>query len=76
MKKYGSICSQKKGAHTIMWKVKQIFDGEYGCEERMPGEKTKCLVTLIDENGHTKSLNVEDDWLTNHGIVEGSVWPE
>ena len=54
-----------------MWKVKQIFDGEYGCEERMPGEKTKCLVTLIDENGHTKSLNVEDDWLTDHGIVGG-----
>ena len=22
-----------------MWKLKQIFDGEYGCEERQPGEK-------------------------------------
>ena len=59
-----------------MWKVKQIFDGEYGCEEREPGEKVKCLVTLIDENDHTKNLNIEDDWLTDHGIDEGSVWPE
>ena len=24
-----------------MWKLKQIFDGEYGCEERQPGEKER-----------------------------------
>ena len=22
-----------------MWKIKQIFDGEFGCEELAPGEK-------------------------------------
>lgn len=32
-----------------MWKLKQIFDGEYGCEERQPGEKEKCLVILANE---------------------------
>jgi len=26
-----------------MWKLKQIFDGEYGCEERQPGEKENVL---------------------------------
>ena len=30
-----------------MWKVKQIFDGEYGCEEREPGEKEQYLVVLV-----------------------------
>jgi len=24
-----------------MWKIKQIFDGDYGCEELQPGQKPK-----------------------------------
>lgn len=59
-----------------MWKIKQIFDGEYGCEERQPGEKQKCLVILEDETGAKRQLNVEDEWLTAHGLDEGSIWPE
>ena len=38
-----------------MWKLKQIFDGEYGCEERQPGEKEKCLVILANEEGEEKN---------------------
>lgn len=37
-----------------MWKLKQIFDGEYGCEERQPGEKEKCLVILANEEGEER----------------------
>lgn len=59
-----------------MWKIKQIFDGEYGCEERQPGEKKKCLVTLENETGAKRQLNVEDEWLTAQGLDEGSIWPE
>lgn len=58
-----------------MWKVKQIFDGEYGCEERQPGEKIKCLVILENESGEKKQITVEDDWLIQNAIDEGSVWP-
>lgn len=58
-----------------MWKIKQIFDGEYGCEERLPGEKQKCLVTLEDETGAKRQLGVEDEWLTAQGLDEGSIWP-
>ena len=29
-----------------MWKIKQIFDGDFGCEELAPGEKPKVSVTL------------------------------
>ena len=39
-----------------MWKLKQIFDGEYGCEERQPGEKEKCLVILANEEGEERHL--------------------
>ena len=59
-----------------MWKVKQIFDGEYGCEERRPGEKMKCLVTIEDEQGNVKSFTAEDEWLTNNHIDEGSIIEE
>ena len=40
-----------------MWKLKQIFDGEYGCEERQPGEKEKCLVILANEEGEEKKTD-------------------
>ena len=45
-----------------MWKVKQIFDGEYGCEERQPGEKEKYLVILENEHGEEKSFPAAEEW--------------
>jgi len=59
-----------------MWVVQQIFDGEYGCEERQGNEKLKCLVILKNESGEQKQILVEDEWLTEKGIEEGSVWLE
>ena len=35
-----------------MWKIKQIFDGDYGCEELQPGQKPKVSVTLVDDAGN------------------------
>ena len=46
-----------------MWKLKQIFDGEYGCEERQPGEKEKCLVILANEEGEEKTFEENEDWI-------------
>lgn len=46
-----------------MWKLKQIFDGEYGCEERQPGEKEKCLVILANEEGEEKTFEANEDWI-------------
>ena len=34
-----------------VWKVKKIREGDYGCEERQPGEKVKVLVTVENEQG-------------------------
>lgn len=36
--------------------TKTDFDGEYGCEERQPGEKEKCLVILVNEEGEEKTF--------------------
>ena len=32
-----------------MWKIKHIFDGEYGCEELAEGQRPKVSVPLINE---------------------------
>uniref|UniRef100_I5AR23 Uncharacterized protein n=1 Tax=Eubacterium cellulosolvens (strain ATCC 43171 / JCM 9499 / 6) TaxID=633697 RepID=I5AR23_EUBC6 len=59
-----------------MWKIKQIFDGDFGCEELAPGEKPKVSVTLENENGKTKYVSVEDACLVDNGLNIGDVWPE
>ncbi len=58
------------------WKIRQIFDGDYGCEDCLPGQDPKVLVTLVDESGVEKNVSVEDNWLTERGLTEGSLWPE
>lgn len=57
-----------------MWTIKHIFDGEYGCEERMPGEEPKCVVTLVDEEGNERRLMAVDSWLVKNKLDVGSVW--
>ena len=57
-----------------MWKIKQIAEADFGCEERLPGEKLKCLVIIENQNGETHRLEVEDEWLTEQGLDEGSTW--
>ncbi len=57
-----------------MWKIKHIFDGDYGCEALQPGEKPKVSVTLINEQEQTRVVSVEDDWLTANGLDVGSDW--
>ena len=56
-----------------MWGIKQIAESDFGCEERLPGEKLKCLVILENEKGETRRLEVEDEWLTEQGLDEGSM---
>lgn len=58
-----------------MWKIKQIFDGEFGCEELAPGEKPKVSVTLENEAGEEKYVSVEDEWILENGLDVGSIWP-
>lgn len=59
-----------------MWKIIQIFDGDYGCEELAQGTKPKVSVTLENERGEQKYISVEDDWLVEDNLDIGSEWPE
>ena len=63
---------QHKG--ESMWIVKRILEGDYGCEERMPGEPKNAIVYLVDENGNVVQKLVGDDWLYENDVVEGSEW--
>lgn len=58
-----------------MWIIKQILEADYGCEERMPGEKLKCLVYLENDQGEQRRLEAEDDWLREWKLEEETVWP-
>lgn len=59
-----------------MFKVIKILEGDYGCEERMPGEAKNAIVYLQDESGNQIQKLVDDDWLYENDIVEGSIWPQ
>ena len=60
----------------MAWRVKNIQEGDYGCEERQDDEKIKVIVTLENESGELRQLMAEDDWLYEKGIDEGDLWPE
>ena len=66
----------EENREATMWTIKHIFDGEYGCEERTPEEKMMVSVTLVNEEGETKVLSVEDEWLIQNNLFEGSRWPD
>ncbi len=55
------------------WRIKQIFDGDYGCEERI---RPRYSVTLEAADGTVCSRSVTDEWLDRRGLGEGSAWPE
>ena len=58
-----------------MWTIKQIFDGEYGCEERN-GNEPMVSVTLTDESGNERYVTVPDSYLTENKLDVGSEWME
>lgn len=60
----------------IMWKIVEIFDGDYGCEELPPGARPRVSVTLEREGGEQRYESVEDEWLVERGLDVGSTWPE
>ena len=59
-----------------MWKIIQIFDGDYGCEELASGASPKVSVTLENEHGEQKYISVEDEWLVENNLDIGFKWPE
>lgn len=59
-----------------MWIVKSIFESDYGCEERMPGEPLMVMVVLESDDGRVCQFEIADEWLRVQDIKEGDEWPE
>ena len=57
-----------------MWKIKNIYEADYGCEERALGETLKCIVCIENEDGMQKEILAADDYLTANHLEVGSVW--
>lgn len=50
--------------------ILEIFDGDYGCEERLEGEPLMVSVKLLTRDGEVY-VRVEDEKLTENGLDEG-----
>lgn len=60
-----------------MWKIKHIFDGDYGCEDHTYDQgETMVSVTLVDQKGEEKYETVADAWLRKNHLDVGSEWPD
>ena len=59
-----------------MWTIKEIFESDYGCEERMPGEPLLVCVCLESDDGRLCQFEVADSWLNAQELAEGDEWPE
>ena len=56
----------------MVWTIRHIFDGDYGCEENAEPTVT---VTLESETGERREQTAADSWLRRNGLDVGSVWP-
>lgn len=59
-----------------MWTIKEIYEADYGCEERMPGQPLMVGVNLVCDDGRVVQFEVQDEWLTEQNLDEGDLWPE
>ena len=58
-----------------MWKIRHIFDGDFGCEEQ-DSDEMMVSITLANEAGDEKLETVPDAWLVKNGLEVGSEWPD
>lgn len=59
-----------------MWTISEIYESDFGCEERMPGEPLLVTVKLESDDGRVCQFDVADEWLLKQELDEGDEWPE
>lgn len=59
-----------------MWKITNIDEADFGCEERMPGEPLLVLVTIENEDGEQLHFEMPENWLLMQELDVGDEWPE
>lgn len=60
----------------MTYKIRDIFEADFGCEERLPGERLKVMVELVDEAGETSVISAYDEYLRYNKLEVGSIYPE
>lgn len=55
-----------------LFTVAAIYEDDYGCEERGPGQEPQVLVVLRDDAGMEQVIRQSDAWLYSQGIDEGN----
>lgn len=53
------------------YRVVQIFEDDFGCEERQEGQETMVIVELSDSSGNSKMIRQMDSWMYHEEINEG-----
>ena len=66
---------KEENNHKNSWKIKHIFDGDFGCEERPAGQNELMVsVTLVNDVGEEKYVTASDAWLRSNELDVGSTW--
>lgn len=60
----------------MKWIITRIDEADFGCEERMPGEPQRVLVSIESEDGRELQFEVAEPWLLSQELDEGDEWPE
>ena len=61
-------------AHKVQWTL--VLGGPKRSVDLVLGAKPKVSVTLENEVGEQKYVSVEDEWLIENRLDEGSTWPK
>lgn len=56
-----------------MYRVRHIYEEDFGCEGRPQGYKPMAEVVLLDEKEQEKTIRQEDAWLYKKNIREGDL---
>ena len=56
----------------MKYKVKDIYDEDYGCEGVPEDSEPMCMVLLVNENGEEKWEKMSDSYLRENSIDTGS----
>lgn len=59
-----------------LWKIRKIYEDDYGCEERPDGQAKTYIVEMESEKGVFKTRKFTEEFLDKNEILEGRFIPD
>lgn len=56
----------------MKYRIKEIFDDDYGCEGIPEGEEPMCWVIAVDEDGNERRFRLGESSIAENGLTEGA----